>query len=72
MRMLGLYLTITLVSASNLIAASGFMKQDSTEVCTNDSVPPGNQNDTISNGAQQESDFQNYLDTLYHNNIFSG
>jgi murein DD-endopeptidase MepM/ murein hydrolase activator NlpD len=53
-------------------SAERFGKQDSTYSNSPDSIANGNHHDTIPNGVQQESDFQNYLDTLYHNDNFTG
>ncbi len=71
MKMFKIFLVAVFTMLVQLTNATGYHKQDSTSVCFQDSVANGNHN-TISNGVQQESDFQNYLDTLYHNDKFSG
>ncbi len=48
------------------------LKTDSSVCVANDSIEKIKHDDTISNVEQQESDFQNYLDTVFNNNVFSG
>jgi len=72
MKLLNVILILFLTSFLQFLSAERITKQDSTYAVSPDSSANGNHHDSVPNGVQQESDFQNYLDTLYHNDNFSG